>query len=96
MVGVSERMRRGEDAGEQAVLLAAGLAELAWSTCGGALRTVRGLLGRSDLGDLAQQGQRDLRARGRLALDRLGTGGEAHMEVLARHARARSAGGTGA
>ncbi|GAA3707081.1 polyprenyl synthetase [Streptomyces tremellae] len=76
---------RSEDVG----LLAAGVADLALSTCGAALRTAGGLLGRSDAGDLAAQGRQDLRARGRLPLDRLGVGGEAHLEVLARHARSR-------
>lgn len=95
------------------VLLLAGLADLALSTCGSALKAANGLLGRSDFGALAAQGRQDLQARGRLALDRLGTfgsgthasgthasgthasgtGSEAHMEVLARHARRRGAGG---
>lgn len=90
------------------VLLLAGLADLALSTCGSALKAANGLLGRSDIGALAAQGRQDLQARGRLALDRLtparltpdrlgthgsGTGSEAHMEVLARHAYRRGAGG---
>lgn len=103
------------DGGGRPVLLLAGLADLALSTCGSALKAVRALAGRSDVGSLAAQGRRDLQARGRLALDRLGangtgtgpelsgrglfgTGGEAHMEVLARHAQLRAAaaaGGTG-
>ncbi|MET4922379.1 polyprenyl synthetase [Streptomyces sp. PSRA5] len=105
--------QRGGDrglTGGRPVLLLAGLADLALSTCGSALKAARGLLGRSDVGALAAQGGRDLQARGRLALDRLGTdslgagllgaGGEAHMEVLARHAQRRAAadsaaGGTG-
>lgn len=88
--------------GGRPVLLLAGLADLALSTGGSALRAAHGLLGRSDLGALAAQGRRDLQARGRLALDRLGTdqlgddlfgagGGVAHMEVLARHAQRRAA-----
>ncbi|WP_432215363.1 polyprenyl synthetase [Streptomyces lydicus] len=93
MVGVPRDAHRGEDG--QAVLLVAGLADLALTTCGTALQAVRGLLGRSDLGELATQGQQDLRARGRLALDRAGAGGEPHMEALARHARSGSAGGAG-
>ncbi|WP_405800895.1 hypothetical protein [Streptomyces sp. NBC_01506] len=87
------------------VLLLAGLADLALSTCGSALKAANGLLGRSDIGALAAQGRQDLQARGRLAIDRLGdqlgggdgngsgSGGEAHMEVLARQSHRRVAGG---
>lgn len=95
------------DSGGGPVLLLAGLADLALSTCGSALKATYGLLGRSDIGSLAAQSRQDLRARGRLAVDRLGTdrtgtgtggigGGEAHMEVLARHALRRNADETGA
>ncbi|GAA3310377.1 hypothetical protein GCM10020295_77340 [Streptomyces cinereospinus] len=58
---------------ERAVLLVAGLAELAVSTLGSALGTVRGLLRRSDAAELAAQAEHDLVARGRLVLDRYGT-----------------------
>jgi hypothetical protein len=95
MVRMSQDAGRGDDVGGRAVLLAAGVADLALSTCGAALRAARGLLGRSDMGELAAQGQEDLQARGRLALDRMGVGGEAHMEVLARHARSWPSGGPG-
>lgn len=83
------------DGGGGPVLLLAGLADLALSTCGSALKAAGGLLGRSDIGALAAEGRQDLRARGRLALDRLGTdgsgaGSEAHMEVLARQAHLRA------
>ncbi|MCX5396412.1 polyprenyl synthetase [Streptomyces sp. NBC_00102] len=83
------------DGGGGPVLLAAGLADLALTTCTAAWSAARGVLGRSDLTDLAQQGEQDLRARGRLALDRVGTG-PAHLEILARHARHQGAGGPGA
>ncbi|MFD3523427.1 hypothetical protein [Streptomyces sp. NPDC058653] len=99
--------QEGEGGGHP-VLLLAGLADLALSTCGSALKAAGGLLSRSDIGALAAQGREDLRARGRLAMDRtgasgpgtgtdptgpglFGTGGEAHMEVLARHAQHRAA-----
>ncbi|WP_046733743.1 hypothetical protein [Streptomyces humi] len=82
-----ETGRRGLD--EQAVLLAAGLADLAVSTLGTAFGTVRGLLRRSDAGTLAAEAEHDLAARGRLALDRYTTVPPAHLEVLARHALAR-------
>ncbi|QDQ15965.1 polyprenyl synthetase [Streptomyces spectabilis] len=74
---------------EQAVLLVAGLADLAVSTLGSALGTVRGLLRRSDAADLAAQAEYDLAARGRLVLDRYAVVPPAHLEVLARHALAR-------
>ncbi len=79
--------RRGLD--EQAVLLAAGLADLAVSTVGTALGTVRGLLRRSDAADLAAAAEDDLMARGRLVLDRYAAVPPAHLEVLARYAMAR-------
>ncbi|GGV30678.1 hypothetical protein GCM10010245_49640 [Streptomyces spectabilis] len=76
---------------EQAVLLVAGLADLAVSTVGSALGTVRGLLRRSDAADLAAQAEHDLVARGRLVLDRYAVVPPAHLEVLAQHALARRA-----
>ena len=75
----------------QAVLLAAGLADLAVSTLGSALGTVRGLLRRSDAAQLATEAERDLTARGRLVLDRYAAVPPAHQEIRARHARARRA-----
>lgn len=100
-MGLPQDVGRDEDGEGRPVLLLAGLADLALSTCGSALKAAHGLLGRSDLGALAAQGRQDLQARGRLALDRLGTdrrgddlfgagGGVAHMEVLARHAQRRA------
>ena len=82
-----ETGRRGLD--EQAVLLAAGLADLAVSTLGTAVGTVRGLLRRSDAGALAAEAEHDLTARGRLVLDRYATVPPAHLEILARHVLAR-------
>ncbi|MEU9193104.1 polyprenyl synthetase [Streptomyces hundungensis] len=78
---------------EQAVLLAAGLADLAVSTLGSALGTVRGLLRRSDAADLAAEAENELLARGRLVLDRYASAPPAHLEVLAQHALARRAAG---
>ncbi|UXY17780.1 polyprenyl synthetase [Streptomyces cynarae] len=75
---------------EQAVLVA-GLADLAVSTLGSAVGTVRGLLRRSDAAELAAQAENDLAARGRLVLDRYAAVPPAHLEVLARHALARKA-----
>ncbi|WP_316756096.1 polyprenyl synthetase [Streptomyces herbicida] len=79
--------RRGLD--EQAVLLVAGLADLAVSTLGSAVGAVRGLLRRSDAAELAAQAKHDLAARGRLVVDRYVAIPPAHLEVLARHALAR-------
>ncbi|MGW2648709.1 polyprenyl synthetase [Streptomyces sp. NPDC001393] len=81
--------RGGLDA--QAVLLVAGLADLAVSTLGSAVGAVRGLLRRSDAAELAAQAEHDLAARGRLVLDRYAAVPPAHLEVLARHALARKA-----
>jgi hypothetical protein len=81
--------REGLD--EQAVLLVAGVADLAMSTLGSALGTVRGLLRRSDVADLAAEAEQDLMARGRIALDRYATVPPAHLEILARHALSRRA-----
>ncbi|GHI40759.1 polyprenyl synthetase [Streptomyces violascens] len=76
---------------EQAVLLAAGLADLAVSTLGSVLGAVRGLLRRSDAAELAEQAEHDLMARGRLVVDRYAAVPPAHLEILARHALARAA-----
>ncbi|MEV5427924.1 polyprenyl synthetase [Streptomyces sp. NPDC052701] len=76
---------------EQAVALAAGLADLAFGTLGSAVGAVRALLRRPDTAELAAQAGQDLMARGRLVLDRHAAA-PAHLEVLARHALARRAG----
>ncbi|WP_328430133.1 polyprenyl synthetase [Streptomyces sp. NBC_00443] len=76
---------------EQAVLLVAGLADVAVSTLGSAVGTLRGLLRRSDSAELAAQAENELMARGRLALDRYAAVPPAHLEILARHAQARKA-----
>ncbi|MEW1550563.1 polyprenyl synthetase [Streptomyces tsukubensis] len=80
-----------EEFAEQVVLVAAGLADLVLSTVGTAVGTAvdtaRGLLRRSDTGELAAEAGQDLRARGRLALDRYTTRPPAHLELLARQSR---------
>ncbi|MFJ6698242.1 polyprenyl synthetase [Streptomyces sp. NPDC091272] len=83
---------RQEGLDERAVLLVAGLADLAVSTVGSALGTVRGLLHRSDGQELAAEAEHDLLARGRLVLDRYTAVPPAHLEILARSALARRAG----
>ncbi|MFJ2346745.1 polyprenyl synthetase [Streptomyces antimycoticus] len=85
---------RREGLDERAVLLAAGLADLAVSTLGSVLGAARGLLRRSDAAELAAEAEHDLMARGRLALDRhTAAVPPAHLEILARHALARRAAG---
>lgn len=91
--GVTQKTSHRGGLDEQAVLLVAGLADLAVSTLGSALGTVRGLLRRSDAAELAAEAEQDLMARGRLALDRYGTVPPAHLEVLAQHALSRRAAG---
>lgn len=79
---------------ERAVLLAAGLADLAVSTLGSVLGAARGLLRRSDGAELAAEAEHDLLSRGRLVLDRRTAAvPPAHLEILARHALARRATG---
>ncbi|MFE5943972.1 polyprenyl synthetase [Streptomyces sp. NPDC056480] len=89
-----EERRRGGP-GEQAVLLAAGLADVAVSTLGSALGVVRGLARRSDAAELVSDAERDLTARGRLVLDRYAAAPPAHLEILARQALARRVGESG-
>ncbi|MEU1941762.1 polyprenyl synthetase [Streptomyces sp. NPDC020125] len=79
---------------ERAVLLAAGLADLAVRTLSSVLGAARGLLRRSDGAELAAEAEHDLLARGRLVLDRRTAAvPPAHLEILARHALARRATG---
>lgn len=85
-----EAGRRGGLDG-RALLLAAGLADLAVSTAGSALGTVRGLLRRSDAAELVAEAEQELVARGRLAVDRYAAVPPAQLEVLARHVSARRA-----
>ncbi|MGA5821152.1 polyprenyl synthetase [Kitasatospora sp. NPDC094028] len=73
---------------QQALLLAAGLADLAVSALGSTLGAVQQLLRRSDGPELARDAQQDLMARGRIALDRVASAPPPHLEVLARHVAA--------
>ncbi|MFG3161277.1 polyprenyl synthetase [Streptomyces sp. NPDC048232] len=86
---MTDATRRGSGRDERAVLVVAGLADLAVSTVGSAVGGLRGLLGRSDTADLVRDVEGDLRARGRLALDRYTRVPPAHLEVLAQHVKAR-------
>ncbi|CAL9658292.1 polyprenyl synthetase [Streptomyces sp. enrichment culture] len=78
---------RGWD--DQAVLLVAGLADLAVTTVGSAVGALQGLVRRSDGAEIVAGVRQDLMARGRIALDRCAAAPAAHLETLARHARAR-------
>ncbi|WP_040702084.1 hypothetical protein [Nocardiopsis ganjiahuensis] len=71
------------------VLIAAGVADLAFSGIGAALRQARTLMVRSDLVELSQDGREELRQRGRLALQRYVPAPESHLELLARRAVSR-------
>ncbi|WP_205325446.1 polyprenyl synthetase [Glycomyces sp. YM15] len=64
-----------------AVLIAAGVADLVVN----GITTALGLLGRNDGSALAEDGITELKARGRLALDRYATAPPAYLEVLAQH-----------
>ncbi|WP_197358168.1 hypothetical protein, partial [Streptomyces clavuligerus] len=91
-------MAQGHEAGpdanrrsDEAVLLVAGAVDMALEQAEGALRRVRALLSRSDLGDLAADVRRDLVARGRnsgLQPARVASS-EPHMELVARRVRER-------
>lgn len=84
--------RAGRERGPEdsdAVLLAVGAADWALGGLAAAVEGLRGLLGRADVGELAQEGREDLKARGRLALDRMAVSSPAYLEVLARHAADR-------
>ncbi|WP_406125588.1 polyprenyl synthetase [Streptomyces sp. NBC_00989] len=103
MAPAAERHEGHEGLDERALLLVAGLAELAVSTVGSAvgsvvgstLGAVRGLLRRSDAAELAADAEHELAARGRLVLDRYTAVPPAHLETLARHALARQAAADG-
>ncbi|MFE6623968.1 polyprenyl synthetase [Streptomyces sp. NPDC057740] len=82
---------KGTRADEQVVLLAAGLLDLAVSTVGTAVGAARLFLRRSDGAEIAKDVHHDLRARGRIVLDRYATAPTAHLEVLAQHAVTRRA-----
>lgn len=76
----------------EAVQLLAGVIDLGLEQAEGVLRRVRGLLGRSDLHSLVEDGHGDLKARGELMLNRFAPATESHLEALARHAAATRAG----
>lgn len=88
---MSQRSESYGSRGEDAVLLAAGLAELALSRVAPVVGRMRALLGRSDLAAMVGEADTDLKARGRLALDRYAVVPPAHLEILAQRVAARRA-----
>lgn len=91
--GTAPESKGGEP---DAVLLLAGLADVALSGLAAVVGGARGLLRRGDVAELAQDGEQELKARGRLALDRYGaTPPPPHLELLARHVAARRSGAGG-
>ncbi|MFF9869880.1 polyprenyl synthetase [Streptomyces sp. NPDC013953] len=76
---------------QQALLIVAGMADLAVTAVGSAAGAVRSLLRRSDAAELVKEAEADLEARGRLALDRYGSVPPAYLEVLAQRVLARQA-----
>jgi hypothetical protein len=72
----------------EAVLLAAGLADVVADGLGSIVARGRAVLGRSDVAELADQGHQEVRARGQVVLDRFAVA-PAYLEVVARHVAAR-------
>ena len=83
----AERDRAGAVA-RDAVRLLAGLADLGLEAAETAVRRARGVLGRSDLPEMASDLHREVKAHGDVVLDRVAPPAEAHMEALARRAAA--------
>jgi hypothetical protein len=88
---VSQESVRSGSRGEEALLLAVGFADLALSRVGPMVGRVSGLLRRSDAAAMAGAAEADLKARGRLTLDRYATVPPAHLEILAQRIAARRA-----
>ncbi|MFC3454075.1 hypothetical protein [Amycolatopsis speibonae] len=73
----------------EAMLLVAGVADMALSGVGSALTGLQSLLKRSDTADLAHEGHQQIKARGRLALARYAAVAPSHLELLARRIAAQ-------
>lgn len=82
----SRTSREPEDSGhDAAVLVVAGVADVVVSGVSAAFGVARGFLGRNDKAAVAEDGVAELKARGRLAMDRYSTSEPAYLEVLAQH-----------
>jgi hypothetical protein len=79
---------RGGSVARDAIRLVAGLADLGLEAAEGAVRRARGVLGRSDLPEMAADLHREVKAHGDVVLDRVAPPAQAHMEALARRAAA--------
>ena len=82
---------RTASGGREALRLLLGLVDVGLEQAEHAVHAARGLLGRSDLGDLASDVKSDLGARGDAVMGRVAPSGESHMETLARRAQAEEA-----
>lgn len=74
--------------GREALRLLLGVADFGLEQVERGVHVARGLLGRSDLGELAAEVRGDLAARGDALLGRVAPSTESHMETLARLAQA--------
>ena len=88
MTGQSGGVRSAAGAGREALRLLLGVADVGLEQAERAIHITRGLLGRSDLGEMAAEVRSDLAARGDALLGRVAPPAEAHMETLARLAQA--------
>jgi hypothetical protein len=87
---VSEQNSAGSrtaSGGREALRLLLGLVDVGLEQAEHAVHVARGLLGRSDLGDLASDVRTDLGARGDAVMGRVAPPAEAHMETLARRSQ---------
>jgi hypothetical protein len=82
---------RTASGGREALRLLLGLVDVGLEQAEHAVHAARGLLGRSDLGDLASDVRTDLGARGDAVIGRVAPSAESHMETLARRSQAARA-----
>ena len=82
---------RSASGGREALRLLLGLVDVGLEQAENAVHAARGLLGRSDLGELASDVRTDLGARGDAMLGRVSPSAESHMETLARRSQAAQA-----
>jgi hypothetical protein len=82
---------RTASGGREALRLLLGLVDVGLEQAEHAAHVARGLLGRSDLGELASDVRTDLGARGDAVIGRVAPSAESHMETLARRAQAAQA-----
>ena len=84
----SQGRRSAAVGGREALRLLVGLVDAGLEQAEHVVHTARGLLGRSDLSELATDVRADLGARGDAVLGRVAPAAESHMETLARRAQA--------